>query len=64
MLEVSIDAYRQALPPEGRTELFKSVVAQMPEHLRAGGPPFVEAVVVPEDAPAIDRLVAYTGRRP
>jgi len=36
----------------------------MPEVQRTGRPLSGEAVAVPEDAAPIDRLVAWTGRRP
>lgn len=54
----------QGLPAEGRLEIFRQVEAAMPEDQRSGLPPFAEAVPVPDDAPPIDRLVAWNGRRP
>jgi uncharacterized protein (TIGR03086 family) len=56
-----------SLPPEGRLEMFEQIrehmdVEGLPDGFR--GAPFGEAVTVPADAPPIDKLVAYTGRRP
>jgi uncharacterized protein (TIGR03086 family) len=54
---------RQWLPGEHRAEIFAEVRKQM--GLDAETPdPFAEVVPVPDDAPAIDRLVAWNGRRP
>jgi uncharacterized protein (TIGR03086 family) len=55
---------RHGLPAEGRLAAFEAISAAMPEDQRSGAPPFAEAVAVPDDAAAIDRLVAWTGRRP
>ena len=55
---------RHGLPAEGRLAAFEAISAAMPEDQRSGTPPFGEAVAVPDDAAAIDRLVAWTGRRP
>ena len=49
VLEVALDAIRQVLPAEGRGDR---------------GAPFADPVEVPVDAPLIDRLVAWNGRRP
>lgn len=49
VLEVAFDAIRHVLPAEGRGDR---------------GAPFADAVEVPADAPLIDRLVAWNGRRP
>jgi uncharacterized protein (TIGR03086 family) len=49
VLEVALDAIRQVLPAEGRGDM---------------GAPFADPVEVPVDAPLIDRLVAWNGRRP
>ena len=61
---VAYEAMRRALPGEGRTAILEAVVARMPAHSRAGGLPFGEPVEVGADAPLIDRLVAWSGRRP
>ncbi len=52
------------MPGHGRSALFAAVLAAMPEPYRKAGDPWVDAVPVPEDAPFIDRLVAWNGRRP
>jgi uncharacterized protein (TIGR03086 family) len=49
VLEVALHAIRQVLPSEGRSAM---------------GAPFADIVEVPADAPLIDRLVAWNGRRP
>lgn len=52
----------QFLPAENRLEMFEQISAA------AGfdevAIPFAEAITVADDAPAIDRLVAYNGRNP
>jgi uncharacterized protein (TIGR03086 family) len=48
VLALSYDAFHEGLPAEGR-EAFAA---------------FGDVVAVPDDAPVIDRLVAWTGRRP
>ena len=57
----ALDSMRPILPAEGRLAAFEEMGRQM------GGsfpPPFAEAVKVASTAPAIDQLVAYSGRRP
>ena len=53
---------RQILPAENRRALFEEISAAM--GLDEVAIPFAEAVPVPVDAPAIDRLVAWNGREP
>jgi len=53
---------RKIIPAENRRELFEEISAAM--GLEEVGVPFGEAVSVPDDAPAIDRLVAWNGRDP
>ena len=53
---------RQILPAENRLALFAEISAAM--GLDEVAAPFAEAVPIPDDAPAIDRLVAWTGRDP
>ena len=53
---------RQVLPAENRRALFEEISAAM--GLEEVAIPFAEAVPVPDDAPAIDRLVAWNGRDP
>jgi uncharacterized protein (TIGR03086 family) len=54
---------RSWLPGEGRAEIFEEVRKKMGPGARADNA-FAEVVPVPDDAPLIDRLVAWTGRRP
>lgn len=53
---------RAILPAEGRRQLFERISAEM--GLDEVAVPFADAVPVPEGAPAIDRLVAWSGRHP
>lgn len=53
---------RQILPAENRRALYEEISAAM--GLDEVAAPFAEAVAVPDDAPAIDRLVAWNGRDP
>ncbi|MGZ4690882.1 MAG: TIGR03086 family metal-binding protein [Acidimicrobiia bacterium] len=64
VLDVAYAAIRQGLPAEGRAEEFAAVRAGMPEEFHDFPDPFAAAVDVPDDAPLIDRLVAWNGRRP
>jgi uncharacterized protein (TIGR03086 family) len=50
------------LPAENRRALFEQISSAM--GLDTVAIPFAEAVPVPDDAPAIDRLVAWNGRDP
>ncbi len=67
-LAQAYEAIRIGLPAEGRTASFDAAIAQMDESVRDQvadeGAPFAEVVEVPADAPLIDRLVAWNGRRP
>lgn len=53
---------RPILPAENRRAAFEEISAAM--GLDEVAIPFAEAVPVPDDAPAIDRLVAWNGRDP
>lgn len=53
---------RPILPAENRRAVFEEISAAM--GLDEVAVPFAEAVPVPDDAPAIDRLVAWNGRDP
>jgi uncharacterized protein (TIGR03086 family) len=64
VLAASLESMQQALPAEGRIEAFEAARAQMPEGQEDFSYPFAAAVELPEDAPLIDRLVAWTGRDP
>lgn len=55
-------AARDILPTENRRALFEEISAAM--GLDEVAIPFAEVVPVPDDAPAIDRLVAWSGRDP
>lgn len=64
VLELAFAAMQQGLPAMGRKESFAAVRASIPAEHRVEGDPFAEAVTVTDDAPLIDRLVAWNGRRP
>jgi len=53
---------RQILPAENRLALYEEISAAM--GLDEVAVPFADAVPIPDDAPAIDRLVAWNGRDP
>jgi uncharacterized protein (TIGR03086 family) len=53
---------RPILPAENRRAVFEEISAAM--GLDEVAIPFAEAVPVPDDAPGIDRLVAWNGRAP
>ncbi|MEZ5246903.1 MAG: TIGR03086 family metal-binding protein [Acidimicrobiales bacterium] len=55
-------AARDILPAENRLALFEEISMAM--GLDEVAVPFAEAVTLPDDAPAIDRLVAWNGRDP
>ncbi|MFV0259377.1 MAG: TIGR03086 family metal-binding protein [Acidimicrobiales bacterium] len=50
-------------PPE-TAALADAMIATLPAEHRGGDTPFDPAVPVPDDAPAIDRLVGWSGRNP
>ena len=59
----ALDLMRSWLPGEGRAEIFAAVRDQM--GMDASIPDaFAAVVAVPDDAPLIDQLVAWNGRRP
>ncbi len=64
VVEVAFDAIRRAMPAEGRTAGYEAMRSSLPEELRDVPAPFAEAVEVSADSPAIERLVAWNGRRP
>jgi hypothetical protein len=53
---------RPIIPAENRRALFEQISNEM--GLDEVAVPFAEAVPIPDDAPAIDRLVAWNGRDP
>ncbi len=64
VVAASLAAMQQGLPDEGRIESFEAARSKMPEGQEDFSYPFQAAVPVPEDAPLIERLVAWTGRDP
>ena len=64
VLELALAAMQVGLPAEGRAESFEEARRHMPEGMEDFTPPFAAAVDVPDDAPLIDRLVAWNGRDP
>jgi uncharacterized protein (TIGR03086 family) len=54
----------RGMPGAGRSQMFAEVKAAMDEPYRSAGDPWADAVPVADDAPLIDRLVAWNGRRP
>ena len=64
VLELALATMQVGLPAEGRMEAFEAARANMPEGEEDFTPPFAAAVGVPDDAPLIDRLVAWNGRSP
>jgi len=52
------------MPGQNRAAMFEGMRAAMPPALADFTYPFADAVPVPADAPLIDRLVAWNGRRP
>jgi uncharacterized protein (TIGR03086 family) len=61
VVAVAYAVIQQAMPAEGRDEIIAEALKGAPPGFK---PPFGAAVDVPADAPLIDRLVAWTGRRP
>jgi uncharacterized protein (TIGR03086 family) len=61
VVTAALDAH-QILPAENRRALFEEISIAM--GLDEVAVPFAEAVPIPVDAPAIDRLVAWNGRDP
>lgn len=61
LAQVALDRM-PALPAERRREMFEQIAAEMGSDEVAV--PFAEVVPVPEDAPTIDRLIAWNGRDP
>ncbi len=63
VLEVCLASIHRELPDAERSAMWEQVAGQLPDP--AGFiPPFGDAVPVADDAPAIDRLVAWNGRTP
>jgi uncharacterized protein (TIGR03086 family) len=64
VLATAWESIRRGMPAEGRAEMFAAVKADMPEPYRSTPDPWAAAVPVADDAPLIDRLVAWNGRQP
>lgn len=64
VVAAAYEASRRALPATGRAAMMDAVRERLPLEWRDSPPPYGEAVDVPADAPLIDRLVAWNGRRP
>ncbi|MDO8392116.1 MAG: TIGR03086 family metal-binding protein [Actinomycetota bacterium] len=65
VVQVALTAALQALQPGDREAGFEAMRAFMPPELFGPTfPPFRNPVAATDDAPAIDRLVAWYGRRP
>ena len=62
VVAAAFDGARQILPAENRRALYEEVSAA--RGLDEVAVPFAEAVPISDDAPAIDRLVAWNGRDP
>ena len=64
VLAVAFASIQADLPGESRVEMFEAIRATMPPELRNFSYPYAERVPVADDAPLIDKLVAWTGRQP
>lgn len=62
VVAAALEAARQILPAENRRALYEQISAA--RGLDEVAVPFAEAVPISDDAPAIDRLVAWNGRDP
>ena len=62
VLAASLAVMHQQLPMADRTPIWDAVFAQVPEGVEVEVP-FANAVEVADDAPLIDRLVAWNGRQ-
>jgi uncharacterized protein (TIGR03086 family) len=63
VVDASLRAIHEQLPDAERQATWAAFSAQLPPGA-VFEPPFADAVDVPGDAPAIERLVAWNGRRP
>jgi uncharacterized protein (TIGR03086 family) len=61
--QVALDTMRRELPMADRTPMWEAFRATAPANFQFDAP-FANAVAVAADAPLIDQLVAWTGRRP
>ncbi|HEV7525467.1 MAG TPA: TIGR03086 family metal-binding protein [Acidimicrobiia bacterium] len=60
----AFDLMRSWLPGENRPAIFAEVRKNMGADAASSADPFAEVVPVADDAPPIERLVAWNGRRP
>ncbi len=60
---LALDTMHRDLPMADRTPMWDEFKANAPANFQFD-PPFANAVAVSNDAPLIDQLVAWTGRRP
>ncbi len=63
VLRTSLDAIHTHLPTAERTEFWAEVARQLPPGVPFD-PPFGDAVPVADDAPLVNRVVAWNGRTP
>ena len=64
VLETAWAAIHTSLPVAERADLFEAITANLPAGVPAPPRAFADAVPVPDDAPMIERLVAWNGRQP
>jgi uncharacterized protein (TIGR03086 family) len=64
VLELAVQGVGTGMPATDRHATFAPIKAQLPPDLAALPDPFADAVPVPDDAPLIDRIVAWSGRTP
>ncbi|MFL0181526.1 MULTISPECIES: TIGR03086 family metal-binding protein [unclassified Mycobacterium] len=62
VIAAALQSAHRILPAENRRALYAQISAAM--GLDEVAMPFAEAVAIPDDAPAIDRLIAWNGRDP
>lgn len=62
VVAAALQSAHRILPAENRRALYAEISAAM--GLDEVAMPFAEAVAIPDDAPAIDRLIAWNGRDP
>jgi len=64
VVRVAFDAIRTSLPsPEGRKAMYEEMMKDIPADARPRQP-FADAIPIDHDAPLIDQLIAWNGRRP
>jgi uncharacterized protein (TIGR03086 family) len=65
VIAAALAAIQRELPVADRDAIWQSFLDHAPAEASAGfSPPFANAVTTTADAPSIDRLVAWNGRRP